>query len=63
LASKSSFLTKDIAGEKPSSLKITQSYNEKTVFHCDDDTKALINGVAHQLNGLSYIIDDSEKKF
>ena len=37
-------------------------YNEKTVFHCDDDTKALINGVAHQLNGLSYIIDDSEKK-
>jgi hypothetical protein len=37
-------------------------YNEKKVFHCDDDTKALINGVAHQLNGLSYIIDDSEKR-
>jgi hypothetical protein len=31
-------------------------YNEKTVFHYDDDTKELINGVAHQLNGPSSIL-------
>ena len=32
--------------------------NVKKVFHYDDDTKELITGTAHQLNGLSYIIDD-----
>jgi hypothetical protein len=41
-----------------SNVKKVFRYNEKKVFHCDDDTKELITGTAHQLNGLSYIIDD-----
>jgi hypothetical protein len=56
LASKSSFLTKDIAGEKPSSLKITQSPLSLLLIKSEEFEHFIINGEEVKFKRYDYFV-------